>query len=113
MDDYNIGKVTNERVELEKWFQYKKEIRIKEDCIKQSTLDICCKKEVFHPELIQYEIHKCYILKFELLFSMFLNSTVDLYHYTFKDMILCDKIEKVTEENIVEYFENGELVLRS
>ena len=113
MDDYNIGKVMNERVELENGFQYKKEIRIEEDCIKRSTLDIWCKKEVFHSELIQYEIHKCYILKFELLFSMFLNSAVDLFHYTLKDMILCDKIEEVTEENIAEYFESGELVLRS
>ena len=113
MDDYNIRKVMNKTVELEKGFQYKKEIRVKEDCIKQSTLDIWCEKEVFHPEVIQYEIHKCFILKFELLFSMFFNSAVNLYHYTFKDMVLCNKIEKVTEKNIAEYFENGELVLRS
>ena len=112
MDDYNIRKLINGNVELGKGIQCKKEIKIIEDCISQSTIDIWCEKRVFHPKLLQYEVYKCFILKFELSYSGFFHPTIDLYHYAFKDIVLCNTIEKVTEDNITEYYENGEFVDR-
>lgn len=110
MDDYDIRRLIKGNVELGRGIQSEKKIKIVEDYISQSTLDIWCEKEVFHPKLTQYEIHKCFILKFELAHSAFFNPTVDLYHYTFKDIVLCNRIEKVTEDNIIEYFEKGGFV---
>lgn len=93
--------------EFEEDIQSKREMKINEDYMVESTLDIWCKKREAYPKLIQYEIHKCFILKFELAFSGFINPVVDLFHYTLKDIVFCDKIDEVTEDNIEQYYGRG------
>lgn len=95
---------------LEKEIQCKREVQIIEDCIKESTLDIWGIKSMFFPEINQYEIYKCFILKFEFSFAGFINSKVDCFHYTLKKIAYCDKIELVNADNIKEFFESGMIV---
>ena len=87
--------------------QRKREVYINEEHIAESTLDIWCKKRVPYPKLVQYEVHKCFILKFELAFSGFINPVVDLFHYTLKDIVFLDNVDGVTESNIEYFFEKG------
>ena len=87
--------------------QRKRELHINEEYIAESTLDIWCKKRVPYPKLIQYEVYKCFILKFELAFSGFINPVVDLFHYTLKDIVFCDNVDEVRESNIENLFEKG------
>ena len=93
MDYYNINRLIKGNVDLGKDIQCKKEIKIMEDSIYNSTLDIWCKKEVQHPKLIQYEVYKCFIMKYEFAYSGLFNPDVNLYHYTLKDIAYTDKID--------------------
>ena len=94
--------------ELENGNRITRELLVAEENIADSTLDIWCEKDVVpHPKLTQYEIYKCFILRFELAFSGFVNPVVDLFHYTLKDIAFCDKIEGVTESNIEQCYRNG------
>lgn len=94
-------------VGLEKGVQCKREVRIIEDCIEESTLDIWTVKDIVFPETNQYEIYKCFILEFEFSFGGFINPNKDLFHYSFKNIVYCDKVGEVCEDNIRKYFENG------
>lgn len=106
IEKYYLNKLISGIV-LEKGVQCKKEVRIIEDCIKESTLDIWTTKNVFFPEINQYEVYKCFILKFEFCFGAFINSYVDLFHYTLKEIIYCDKVDEINANNIKIYFQNG------
>lgn len=97
-------------IEFEKGIRSKKELHIIEENIAGSTLDIWGEKNIPHPKLTQYEIYKCFILRYELAFSGFINPIVDLYHYTLKDIVYYDKIMEVTEDNIDQCFERGKLI---
>lgn len=94
-------------VELEKGVSCKREVRITTDSIMESTLDIWGVKSMFFPEINQYEIYKCFILKFEFSFAGFINPKVDLFHYTLKYIAYCDKVDEINVNNIREYFENS------
>ena len=85
-------------------------VHIIEENIAGSTLDIWGEKNIPHPKLTQYEIYKCFILRYELAFSGFINPIVDLYHYTLKDIVYYDKIMEVKEDNIDQCFERGKLI---
>lgn len=78
MVDYNLEKLVRGEFKLEEGIQRKKELMITEDNICKSTLDIWCRKEEFHPELFQYEVYKCFILRFDLSYSCFFNPEVDM-----------------------------------
>lgn len=106
MDWYNINRLIKDNIKLEKDVQYKKEIKITENNIVDSTLDIWCRKQISNPELIQYEVYKCFILKYELAYAGFFNPNVDWYHYTLKDIAYTDKIDEFPgdmSESSVEY----------
>lgn len=90
--------------------QRKREVYINEEHIAESTLDIWCKKRVPYPKLIQYEVYKCFILKFELAFSGFINPVVDLFHYTLKDIVFCDNVNEINSKNIANMFESSRKV---
>ena len=94
MVDYNLEKLVRGEFKLEEGIQRKKELMITEDNICKSTLDIWCRKEEFHPELFQYEVYKCFILRFDLSYSCFFNPEVDMFHYTLKDIVYTDKIDE-------------------
>lgn len=104
---YNIKRLIKGKVELRKDVQCKKEIRIIEDNIYNSTLDIWCKKEVEHPRLIQYEVYKCFVLKYELAYSGFFHPEFDIFHYTLKSIAYTDNIDDFPidsgDENSLEY----------
>ena len=59
--------------ELEKGVSCKREVQIIADNIVESTLDIWSIKSIFFPEINQYEIYKCFILKFEFSFAGFIS----------------------------------------
>lgn len=106
MDWYNINRLIKGNIKLEKGVQCKKEIKIIENNIVDSTLDIWCRKQIYHPELIQYEVYKCFIIKYELAYAGFFNPNVDWYHYTLKDIAYTDKIDEFPRdmsESSVEY----------
>lgn len=106
MVDYNLEKLVRGEFKLEEGIQRKKELMITEDNICKSTLDIWCRKEEFHPELFQYEVYKCFILRFDLSYSCFFNPEVDMYHYTLKDIAYTDKIDEFRSGNAKEFFDN-------
>ena len=108
MNYYNINRLIKGNVDLGKDVQCKKEIKIMEDCIYNSTLDIWCKKELQHPKLIQYEVYKCFIMKYEFAYSGLFNPDVSLYHYTLKDIAYTDKINDFSGNDINAniFFEN-------
>lgn len=91
-------------VEFDESAQSKKEIHIVEGCMADSVLDIWCKKDVPFPELSQYEIYEYFILKFELAFACFINPEQDWFRYNLKDIVYCDRIDKIREDNIEQYF---------
>ena len=98
------------KVGIEKGNRYEKETHIVEENISQSTLDIWTEKNVFFPEVFQYESYKCFILKFELAFGGFINPKVDLFHYTLKDVVYCKKSSQINSGNIRYFYENGMLI---
>ena len=111
MVDYNLEKLVRGEFKLEEGIQRKKELMISEDNICKSTLDIWCRKEEFHPELFQYEVYKCFILRSDLSYSCFFNPEVDMYHYTLKDIAYTDKIDEFRSGNAKEFFDNCMITL--
>ena len=106
IEKYCLNRLISSRG-LEKEIQCKREVQITDDCIMESTLDIWGIKSMFFPETNQYEIYKCFILKYEFSFDGFVNSKIDLFHYTLQKISYCDRIERVNSNNIKEFFESG------
>lgn len=100
MDSLHINELLNWDDVLENGAEYKKELRIVEENLVDSTLDIWAKKDVAFPELEQYEMHNGYRIKFEFAFSCFVNPEFDLFHYTVVDIAVCEDIDNVNNNNI-------------
>lgn len=101
-----LDKLLNGDSDLEIGVQYKKELRLIEDSITESTLDIWCKKNIIFPKQVQNEIYKCFILEFDMAFSAFIHPEIDLFHYTLKNIYFCDRIIKINDNEINDIFEN-------
>jgi len=95
-----LNKLLNGNPELEIGVQCKKELKLIEESIADSTLDIWCKKNIYFPKLVQREVYKCFILEFDMAFSAFIHTKVDLYHYTLKNVYLCNKINDMDKDNV-------------
>ena len=93
--------------EIEANFKNKMEWHIIKDHLAESTLDIWTSKDFKHPKLYQYKVYQNFILRYDLAFSGFINPVVDLFHYNLKDVVRCDEIDKITVNNIEEYFKTG------
>jgi len=91
---YNYKRLIKGKVTLGKGIQCKKVIKIIEENIYNSTLDIWCKKEMQHPKLIQYEVYKCFVLKFELADSGFFHPEIDIFQYTLKCVAYAENIDE-------------------
>lgn len=99
-----VKKYLDEGYTLESNVQCKKELKIVSDNLKESTLTIICRKDVFHPKLKQYELHDGFILRFENAFSMFIHPEYDVFHYILKDLIPYDGTYELTEVNFERIF---------
>lgn len=105
-DKYCLNKLLS-GIDLENGIQCKREIHIIKECLWESTLDIWSVKSVFFSEINQYEIYKCFILKFEFSFAGFMNPNVDLFHYMLKGIAYSDKVDKINANNIKTFYENS------